>query len=192
MSYPSKVHWQAVKWLLRYLNGSSNLVLVYGNNKADGSYIKGYCDANYAADLDKRRFIIGYAFTVGRNQICWKSTRQHIVALSTIEVEYMALIEAIKEAIWLKGITTELGLKVNSLTVYYDSQSAIHLSKNTMFHERTNHIAVRLHFVRGIVSQGIVKDEKISTLSNLADMLTKTIPIGKFEQALNLLNVLTT
>ena len=61
-----------------------------------------------------------------------------------------------------------------------------------MFHERTKNIDLCLQFVRDIVSQGIVKDEKISTLSNLADMLTKTIPIGKFEQALNLLNVLTT
>ena len=61
-----------------------------------------------------------------------------------------------------------------------------------MFHERTKHIDVRLHFVRDIVSQGIVKVEKISTLTNPSDMLTKAIPVGKFEQALSLLNVLPT
>ena len=192
MSCPSKVHWQVVKWLLRYLNGSSNLGLVYGNNEADGNYIKGYCDADYATDLDKRRSITGYSFIVGGNLINWKSKFQHIVVLSTTEAEYMALTKAVKEAIWLKGITTELGLKDTSVTIYYDSQSAIHLSKNTMFHERTKHIDVCLHFVRDIVSQGIVKIEKISTLTNPADMLTKTIPVGKFEQALNLLNVLPT
>ena len=97
-----------------------------------------------------------------------------------------------KEAIWLKGITTELGLKNNSVTVHCDSQSSIHLSTNTMFHERTKHSDVRLHFVRDIVSQGIVKVEKISILTNPANMLTKTIPVGKFEQALSLLNVLLT
>ena len=102
----------------------------------------------------------------------------------------MALTEAIKEALWLQGITKELGIHDYAVKVYCDSQSAIHLSKNTMFHERTKHIDVRLHFVRDIISQEIVKVEKISTLINLADMLTKVIPVGKFEEALNLLKVL--
>ena len=121
MSCPSKVHWQAVKWLLRYLNGTSNLRLVYGNNEAEGNNIKGYCDADYGADLDKRRPITSYAFTVGGNLISWKSTLQHIVALFTTEAECMVLTKAVKEAIWLNGITTELGLKNNSVTVHCDS-----------------------------------------------------------------------
>ena len=75
------------------------------------------------------------------------------------------------------------------MKLYCDSQSAIHLSKNSMFHERTKHIDVRLHFVRDIISSNVVKVEKISTLVNPADMLTKAIPVGKFEEALNLLNV---
>ena len=49
-----------------------------------------------------------------------------------------------------------------------------------MFHERTKHIDVRLHFVRDIISKDIVKVEKISTLVNPADMLTKPIQVGKF------------
>ena len=69
MSCPSKVHWQVVKWLLRYLNGTSNLRLLYGNNEVEGNNIKGYCDVDYAADLDKRRLITGYAFTAGGNLI---------------------------------------------------------------------------------------------------------------------------
>ena len=78
------------------------------------------------------------------------------------------------------------------MNLYCDSQSAIHLFKNTMFHERTKHINVRLHFVTDIVSQGVIKVEKISTLVNPVDMLTKVIPISKFESALNLLKVLPT
>ena len=110
--------------------------------------------------------------------------------MSTTESEYVALTEAIKEAIWLRGITNELGIMCSTVKLFCDSQSAIHLSKNSMFHERSKHIDVRLHFVRDIISQGIIKVEKISTLTNPADMLTKAIPVGKFEEALNLLNVL--
>ena len=72
------------------------------------------------------------------------------MALSTTEAEYVALTEAIKEGMWLQGITKELGFKEHVVTVHCDSQSAIHLSKNSAFHERTKHIDVRLHFVRDI------------------------------------------
>ena len=78
------------------------------------------------------------------------------------------------------------------MKLYYDSQNAIHLSKDSVFDERTKHIDVRLHFVRDIISRDAIKVEKISTLVNPAYMLTKTIPVGKFEEALNLLNVLPT
>ena len=65
-----------------------------------------------------------------------------MVALSTTETEYTAAAEALKEAIWLKGMTTELGAKQESVIVYSDSQSAIHLSKNQSHHEKTKHIDV--------------------------------------------------
>ena len=192
MSCPSKEHWQAVKWLLRYIKGSLNKGLVYKKVELDQIEVKGYCDADYAADLDKRRSLTGYVFTLGGNLVSWKSTLQHVVALSTTEAEYIALTEAIKEAIWIKGIINELGIKSSSVKLYCDSQSAIHLSKNTMFHERTKHIDVRLHFVRDIISQDIIRVEKVSTLDNPADIFTKSVPVSKFEDALNLLNVLPT
>ena len=75
--------------------------LVYELKKEGGSCISGYCDLDYATDLDKRRSLTGYVFTIGGNLINWKSNLQHIVALSITEAEYVALIEAIKEAIRL-------------------------------------------------------------------------------------------
>lgn len=59
----------------------------------------------------------------------------------------MAATESVKEAIWLRGMVSDLGLQQDDLTVFCDSQSAIHLTKNQMFHERTKHIDVRLHFI---------------------------------------------
>lgn len=53
MSKPVKEHWQAVKWLLRYLRGSFKTRLVF---KKEGEFmVRGYCDADYAGDADKRR-----------------------------------------------------------------------------------------------------------------------------------------
>ena len=95
----------------------------------------GYCDSDFGGDLDKRRSLSGYVFIVGGNIISWKSSLQHIGALSSAEAKYIALIEVVKEALWLKGILSELGFVQKSITVYCDSQSAIHLTKNAMCHE---------------------------------------------------------
>ena len=62
-----------------------------------------------------------------------------MVALSTTETEYIAVSKDIKEAMWLKGLTNELLGTVVDATLMCDNQSAIHLSKNQTYHERTKH-----------------------------------------------------
>ena len=86
----------------------------------------------------------------------------------------MAVTEAIKEAIWLQGLVADLGVIQEKVTVYYDSQSAIHLAKNQVHHSRTKHIDVRFHFIREILEEGDILLQKISTAENPADMLTKS------------------
>jgi hypothetical protein len=72
--------------------------------------------------------------------------------------------------------------------VFCDSQSAIHLTKNQMYHERTKHINVRYHFLREVVTQGDIIVKKIA-VENLVDMLTKPLIIVKFKHCLGLINV---
>jgi hypothetical protein len=114
---------------------------------------------------------------------------QTTVALSTTEAEYMAITEACKEAIWLKGLFGELSEDLQITTVFSDSQSAIFLTKDQMFHERTKHIDVRYHFVREIIARGDIVVSKISTHDNPADMMTKSLPITKFEHCLDLVGI---
>jgi hypothetical protein len=65
-------------------------------------------DSDYAADLDKRRSLTGYVFTVSGYAVSWKATLQDVPAQSTTEAEYMAINEACKETVWLKGLFAEL------------------------------------------------------------------------------------
>ncbi|GJV18247.1 hypothetical protein Tco_1363570 [Tanacetum coccineum] len=107
MAHPGKEHWNAVKHIFHYLKGTSDVGLIY-----DGEceyLVAGYSDSNYAADLDARRSLIGYVFPIGNSVVSWKATLQPSVALSTTEAEYMALTEATKEGIWLKGLIEDLG-----------------------------------------------------------------------------------
>ena len=185
MANPGKEHWLAVKRIFRYLRGTSDVGLIYGGDTE--CLVTGYSDSDYAGDVDSRRLMTAYVFTLGHSVVSWKATLQPTVTLSTTEAEYMALTEAAKEGIWLKGLVGDLGLHQDQANIYCDSLSAICLAKDQVHHERTKHIDVRYHFLR---SETRIKVKKIGTADNPADMFTKPVPHSKFKHCLDLLNVL--
>lgn len=196
MSRPDATHWTAVQWVLRYMLKTQDVGLVFRKQSSDKSFsVEGFSDSDFGGDLDKRRSTTGYVFKVGGNTVSWKSGLQQVVALSTTEAEYISLVEAIKEGLWLSGLTEELGYQQAEVSVGCDSQSAICLAKNNVFHDRTKHVTVSKHvalkmsFVREMIDTEEVKVQKVSTKENPADMLTKVIPCLKFEQALNELGI---
>ncbi|XP_061336435.1 secreted RxLR effector protein 161-like [Gastrolobium bilobum] len=69
MSKPSNKHWNIVKWLLRYLSGSIDCCIHYTAENSVDFDIAGYCDSDYAANLDKRRSLTGFIFCVGGNMV---------------------------------------------------------------------------------------------------------------------------
>lgn len=103
---------------------------------------------------------------------------------------YMALVEATKEGLWLKEITSEFGFEQKKVEIFSDSQSALCLAQNSVFHESTKHIDVRLHFIRDLTANGSVIVSKIGTLKNPADILTKSVPVKKFEEGRSRLRVI--
>ena len=178
LSNPGKEHWEAVKWILKYLRGTSSLCLCFGSDK---SPLVGYTDADMAGDVDHRKSTSGYLLTFAGGAISWQSKLQKCVALSTTEAEYIAVTEACKEMLWMKRFLEELGIKQERYVVYCDSQSAIHLSKNATFHSRRKHIEVRYHWIRDVLHDRLLELEKIHTKKNASDMMTKALPRDKHE-----------
>jgi hypothetical protein len=172
MNNPGKEHWEAVKWILRYLRGTTTHALCFGGSD---TFLQGYVDSDMAGDKDSRRSTTGYVFTIGGTTVSWISKLQKVVALSTIEAEYVAATEASKEMIWLQRFMEELGKKQENNKLYCDSQSAIHLAKKSAFHSKTKNIQLRYHFIRSALEDGQLKLEKIHTSQNPADMLTKGV-----------------
>lgn len=80
------------------------------NNETTGKVL-GYVDSDFAGDLDKMRLVTGFVFTLFGGAVSWKASLQSVVALLTTEAEYIALTEAVKEAKWLRGLVSELGLR---------------------------------------------------------------------------------
>jgi len=107
----------------------SGACLQFGKSR-DG--LVGYVDFDYAGDLNKRRSLTGYIFTIGGCAVSWKASLQATVALSTTEAEYMAIFEACKEAIWLRGLYSELCGVSSCITIHCDSQSVICITKDQM------------------------------------------------------------
>ncbi|OMO86748.1 hypothetical protein CCACVL1_09479 [Corchorus capsularis] len=163
---------------------SVNVCLVYGSDGNSG--LIGYVDSDYAGGLIKRRSLTCYISTLYGCATSWKATLKAIVALSTTEAEYMSLTEGIKEGMWLYGLVDSLGLNVSKPVTNFDSQSALSLAKNPVYHERSKHIDVRLNLIRDALDDKVTTIEKIHTADNPADMLTKPLTTDKFKHSLDL------
>lgn len=178
MSNPGREHWEAVKWILRYLRGTSDLRLSFGSDKP---VLVGYTDSDMAGDVDSRKSTSGYLITLSGGAVSWQSRLQKCVALSTTEAEFIAATEACKELIWMKKFLHELGFKQEHYVMYCDNQSAIYLGKNSTFHARSKHIDVRYHWLRDALNDNLFELEKIHTDHNGSDMMTKALPREKLE-----------
>src|SRR3954462_14048194 len=94
-------HWTTVKNILKYLRRTKDLFLVYGGVDEELA-VKGYVDASLGSDLDDSKSQTGYVFMLNGGAISWRSSKQSVVAQSTMESEYTAACEASNEALWLK------------------------------------------------------------------------------------------
>lgn len=167
---PGKPHWMAVKRILRYLKGTISAKLEFSNNT--NSTLTGYCDADWASDLDHRNNT-GYVFKMQGGAVSWNVRKQPTIALSTAEAEYMSLAAASQEAIWLKQVHDEIIRHCNSVMLYCDNKSAIDLAADAKYHARSKHIDIRYHFIREKIADKLIKLHYISTENMLADMFTK-------------------
>ncbi|RVW88928.1 Retrovirus-related Pol polyprotein from transposon TNT 1-94 [Vitis vinifera] len=178
MSRPGKQHWEAVKWILRYLKGSLDTCLCFTGASLK---LQGYVDADFAGDIDSRKSTTGFVFTLGGTAISWASNLQKIVTLSTTKAEYVAATEAGKEMIWLHGFLDELGKKQEMGILHSDSQSAIFLGQNSAFHSKSKHIQTNTTLSVILLKIKLVIPKKICGSKNPADMLTKGVTIEKLK-----------
>ncbi|MCO5606665.1 hypothetical protein L7F22_060854 [Adiantum nelumboides] len=100
--------------------------------------------------------------------------------MSVTEAEYIAASEACKEAIWLARVMGELGISIEVSTLHCDSQSAIMLAKNPVFHAKTKHINVKFHSIGDVLEDKYKERVKVHTDDNLADLMTKALDSKRF------------
>jgi len=176
---PMTEHWDAALGVVRYLSNTSSMGIIFSCNNGVCE-LSGYCDADFAGDIDTRRSTTGYVFKLAGGAISWSSRLQPTVAASTTEAEYMAASNATKEGLWLRKLLTDLGKPLKPIVIQSDNQAAISLIKNPITSMRSKHIDVIHHLARERVVRGEVVFSYVNTADNVADMLTKPLLELKF------------
>ncbi|XP_057545888.1 uncharacterized mitochondrial protein AtMg00810-like [Amaranthus tricolor] len=146
MQDPRDPHWQAALHTLRYLSRDYNKGIYL--NASTNLTLEAYYDSDLASCANTRRSVSGYFILLGGSPISWKSKKQATV--STLPA-------------------------IVPIPLKCDSQAAIYIAKNPVYHERTKHIDLDCHFVREKLQDGLISLQYVPTQHQLADVFTKSL-----------------
>nr|GEX75230.1 hypothetical protein [Tanacetum cinerariifolium] len=148
MQNPQIEHWEAAIRVVRYLKGS----------------------------VRTRRSLTGWLVYLGDSPISWKTKKQHTVSRSFAEAEYRSMAITTGELKWLKGLLKSFGIHhPQAMLLYCDTEAALHISHNSVFHERTKHIEVDCHYIRDELVSGNLNARHVHTKEQVADFFTKAL-----------------
>ena len=185
MHNPGRVHWEAVKNILAFVNETQSRGLIYGaRDHTDEmmNLVYMYVDADHAGDLDNRRSRTGYVTMLNGGAVSWKTRLQERTSISSTEAEYYAASEGYAEAKWFRMFLAEIQVTQNQPTVILeDNKSCISLSENPVYQYRTKQIDIRHHQLREGVSYKEIVLHHIPTEEQVADALTKGLEWRMFE-----------
>nr|GFB57584.1 copia protein [Tanacetum cinerariifolium] len=175
---PTKKHLEALKRVFRYLKGTINWGLWYSKDAAIA--LTAYADADHAGCQDTRRSTSGSAQFLGDKLVSWSSKKQQSTAISTTEVEYIAMSGCCAQILWMRSQLTDYGFDFNKIPLYCDNRSAIALCCNNVQYSRSKHIDIRHHFIREQVERGVVELYFVLTDYQLADIFNKALPRQRY------------
>ena len=177
MASPKVIHLQIANGVLHYLKYTVEYDLKYVKSD-EPLHLFGYTDSDFAQNPDCHS-ISGYCFKINLNSalVSWKSAKQTIVAWSTTEAEYIAAGEAVKEALFLRELFSEIMNKQPAtVTLFCDNHAALCLMTNSQqHHKRTKHINIAFHAIRTYVANKSVHISYVASKDNLADIFTKAL-----------------
>jgi hypothetical protein len=191
MEKAEEKHWEAAMKVISYLKGTAKVGIEYslqsgtnlfeGELKLSGLKLEAYVDSDWGTDKDGRKSITGYVVKMLGGPIAWRSRKQKSVALSSMEAEYMALADAIKEVMYIRSLLHELSIDIDEpTTIWEDNNACLELTRNPEHHERAKHIDIRYHFIRDVINKGEMEVKRVDTKDQVADGLTKSLNTKRF------------
>jgi len=186
-SRPFTSHMTTAKRVLQYLKSTADFHLHFNGNGIGigigidiGNSLVGYSDSDLANDSADRKSQGSHVFLASNGAISWQSQKQSLIAMSTLEAEFIACSEASSEAKWLLQLQKDIhGKDLPPLPINCDNQGALTLITTGIIKARTKHIDVCYHNSLNLHRRRIVNYSYIHTDENVADILTKALAKDK-------------
>lgn len=169
---PQEEHWEAALRVVRFFKRKPGQGILL--RSACDLKLHGWCDSDWAGFPLTWRSLTGWFIFLGNSPISWKTKKQQIVSRSSAKAEYRSMATTTCELKWLKGILLSLGVThPTPIRLYCDSQSALHIAKNPILHERTKHIKIDCHFLWDEIMNGNIHRAMFPIKCNLLTFLHK-------------------
>ncbi|GJR17742.1 retrovirus-related pol polyprotein from transposon TNT 1-94 [Tanacetum coccineum] len=139
-----------------------------------------YADSDHAGDYVDRKSTSGICTFVGCCLTSWFSKKQTALAISTIEAEYVSAKKACQQALWMKQDLIDYDVRLDDVPIMCNNKGVSDLIKNPVQHSRTKHIKIRHHFLRDNVQKGHISIERVPSVDNITDILTKPLKRKSF------------
>ena len=172
---PSEDHYKAALHICHYLVGTQDYTVVYSKTSDKGLY-----SVPIGLLIKSGNF-----FKLARGIICWQSYAQKSIALSSTEVEYMAISNCSRQAVWIKTLIEEIGFWLKAIPIYGDNQGLIFISSNAVQEKQIKHIDICYHYIHKLIGAKQVDLYFVPGEMNPANIFTKNLAKVKFTQFQN-------
>jgi hypothetical protein len=194
---PRASHAAAIRQIVRYLIGTRDKGLILSPTKHEFVV---WCDADFAGNWNKDTSAVdimtaksrsGYVITYASCPVLWTSKMQTEVALSTTEAEYISLSQSLRETIPLMELFDEISKRLDNkvqtkpivkCTVFEDNSGAMEMAITPKMRPQTKHINIKYHHFCDHVRRKLISIEHVGTDEQIADVLTKPLPVAAFKR----------
>ncbi|XP_026377804.1 uncharacterized protein LOC113272116 [Papaver somniferum] len=179
LHYPTDIHLQLDKRILRYIKGSlgQGLTLSSGNCSEPQSY----SDSDWDGCPYTNKFTSRYCVFIGGNLVSCSSKKQQTISRSSIEAEYRGLANETTEILWISYLFEELLVHLSlPCKFFFDNQGTGSVTTNPIFHARTKHIEVDYHMICDLDKFGFLRVSYVHTSHQIAELFTKGLSKSQF------------